>query len=517
MIKKVMALLLCLSFLLLAFPVSANSSVSVTAAFEGEITVGQEACLKITLPDEVNSLKAYIKHNTYFRNYSGSGVTFDKKISEYTLTVYPGQKTAFIYCTAYNYGTAVLTLTNVVCETDDGKINLNDISVQAEVNPDYTYIYTKEDLSNIRNDLSGEYLLMNDITFTEADFSEDGAFYNNGFGWIPIGAVVNEAFTGLFNGNGHTVTGLTVNKAYYNYCGLFGVNKGVIRDLRINNAKIDGSVGINLSSKLKSRAIKANVDYEDKDIWTEPDENLTEESLNNYDRTGKSTANMGIACGFNMGRVQGVYCSGVVRSNVSAGGIAGCNSGIIRQCATDSEVISKIIAGGIVGVAAAYSDIYDVVAKGRATGTVVGGLIGNAGGSIKRAYTLAEVISDDAFASFGKNDTLNAQEIYAFGNVNPDGITEIKELSQLPRLRFSSGEWSYTPKMPYPTPLIDIIKVALVGDVNADGQVNTTDLAQMKLFLVDLADIDETAGDFNADGTVTTADLAQLKIKLVSE
>lgn len=517
MIKKVMALLLCLSFLLLTFPVSANNSVSVTAAFEGETTVGQEACLKITVPEGVTSFKAHIKYNAYFYNYRGDGVGFDIKTGEYTISVTPHGNPIYLYCTSYNYGTAVLTLNSITCETADGTITLDDILVQVEVHPDYTYIYTKEDLSNIRNDLSGEYLLMNDITFTEADFSEDGAFYNDGFGWIPIGAVVKEAFTGMFNGNGHTISGLKINKAYYNYCGLFGVNKGAVIDLRLTDANIDGRVGLNMSSKKSQPQILGSVDYEDEDVWTEPDDNLTEESLKNYDRTGESSANVGIACGFNMGRVQGVYCSGVVRSNVSAGGIAGRNSGIIRQCATDGEVISKTIAGGIVGVAAAYSDIYDVVVKGRATGTVVGGLVGNAAGSIKRAYTLAEVISDDAFASFGKYDALNAQEIYAFGNANPDGITEIKELSQLPRLRFSSGEWSYTPKMPYPTPLIDIIKVALVGDVNADGQVNTTDLAQMKLFLVDLADIDEPAGDFNADGTVTTADLAQLKIKLVFE
>lgn len=517
MIKKVMVLLLCLCFFFAAFPVSADSSVSVTAVFEGETTVGQEACLKITVPQGVTSFKAHIKKNAYFFDYRGSGVGFDINTGEYTVSFTPGSNTAYIYCTSYNYGTAVITLTNITCETADGTVTLENISAQVEVHPDYTYIYTKEDLNNIRNDLSGEYMLMNDITFTEADFSEDGAFFNDGFGWIPIGAVVKEAFVGLFNGNGHTISGLKVNKAYYNYCGLFGVNKGAIIDLRINEAQIDGRVGINMSSKSSEPQVIGDVDYEDKDVWTEPDDNLTEESLNSYDRTGESTANVGIACGFNMGRVQGVYCSGVVRSNVSAGGIAGRNSGIIRQCATDAEVVSEKAAGGIAGVSATYSDIYDVVAQGRVIGTVAGGLIGEAAGSIKRSYTLAEVISDDAFASFGKYDTLNAQEIYAFGNVYADGKTEIMELSQLSQLRFSSGEWSYTPEMPYPTPLVDIIRVALPGDVNADGQVTTVDLAQMKLYLVGSAHIDETAGDLNIDGAVTTADLAQLKIKLVSE
>lgn len=48
-------------------------------------------------------------------------------------------------------------------------------------------ISTKEDLDNIRNDLDADYYLTNDIVFTEEDFEEGGAFYNDGQGWVPIG------------------------------------------------------------------------------------------------------------------------------------------------------------------------------------------------------------------------------------------------------------------------------------------------------------------------------------------
>ena len=55
------------------------------------------------------------------------------------------------------------------------------------------------------------------------------------------------------------------------------------------------------------------------------------------------------------------------------------------------------------------------------------------------------------------------------------------------------------------------------GDCNGDGNVNTTDLAVMKLFLAGVGDLSDTGklgADLNGDGDVNTTDLAQLKLKL---
>ena len=59
-------------------------------------------------------------------------------------------------------------------------------------------IYTVEDLDNIRNDLDGQYILMNDLTFA------DGAAP-----FTPIGSR-QEPFTGQFDGNGYVIRGLVV-------------------------------------------------------------------------------------------------------------------------------------------------------------------------------------------------------------------------------------------------------------------------------------------------------------------
>ena len=59
-------------------------------------------------------------------------------------------------------------------------------------------IYTVEDLDNIRGDLDGKYILMNDLTFADGASPFD-----------PIGTR-QEPFTGQFDGNGHVIRGLVI-------------------------------------------------------------------------------------------------------------------------------------------------------------------------------------------------------------------------------------------------------------------------------------------------------------------
>ncbi|MBR3934560.1 MAG: hypothetical protein IKJ68_11735, partial [Clostridia bacterium] len=127
----------------------------------------------------------------------------------------------------------------------------------------YTGIYTKEDLNNVRNNLNGNYILMNDIIFTNADFEAGGEFYNDGMGWVPIGgeftswsADYNE-FNGIFDGNGYSIRNIKMNRtptaytaypsktvclpdgskktlnAYHSF-GLFACNAGTIKNLNIS-------------------------------------------------------------------------------------------------------------------------------------------------------------------------------------------------------------------------------------------------------------------------------------------
>jgi hypothetical protein len=87
-----------------------------------------------------------------------------------------------------------------------------------EVPEGYIGIYTIKDLDNIRNNLGEKYILMNDLTFSDSDFTEGGRFDG---GWTAIGNSENP-FTGEFDGNGHVISNITLKQGE-TYTGLFGV------------------------------------------------------------------------------------------------------------------------------------------------------------------------------------------------------------------------------------------------------------------------------------------------------
>ncbi len=94
-----------------------------------------------------------------------------------------------------------------------------------EVPDGWVGVYTAADLDAVRNDLTGRYILMEDVTFDAADFEEGGAFAG---GWTPIGTA-REPFTGMFDGNGHVVRGLVIDAENTAAVGLFGCCKTNVR------------------------------------------------------------------------------------------------------------------------------------------------------------------------------------------------------------------------------------------------------------------------------------------------
>ena len=82
------------------------------------------------------------------------------------------------------------------------------------------------------------YELMADLTFPASGLHST---------WTPIGYLGNSFIT-TFDGNGHTLTGLTVNTNVTNYTGLFGSvwttggNVGVIKNLGVVNANVSATL-----------------------------------------------------------------------------------------------------------------------------------------------------------------------------------------------------------------------------------------------------------------------------------
>ena len=219
-------------------------------------------------------------------------------------------------------------------------------------------ISNKYQLHNIRYNLSGNFKLLNDISFEDTDFSKYGYFYNENMGWIPIGYYGNE-FTGSIDGDNYKIINLQINVASANsvdYAGLICINNGLISNLILSDASLSGG-NINANYKMYTGLI-AGINEENGRI-----QNCHIESNCSIASLSYGEVITGGFVGINNGIIENCCIDNAISSvnslysNVNCGGIVGVNlNGIILKCnnkalmfATSSSANGKIFLGGIVG------------------------------------------------------------------------------------------------------------------------------------------------------------------------
>ena len=186
--------------------------------------------------------------------------------------------------------------------------------------------------------------LMNDIVVNSYDdFSNhdwESVFFSDWFFWTPIGKHEFNKYTGTFDGQGHTISGLYFescsnfydqNSKDYDYqnCdylsfGLFGFNSGTIKNVGVINSyfgwKYDRTGGI------------CGENY-----------GTIENCYNEGKVEGKGDDTGGI-CARNFGTITGCHNTGKVSGDVSVGGVCGTNyGGTITNC----YYLSGTATGGI--------------------------------------------------------------------------------------------------------------------------------------------------------------------------
>ena len=140
---------------------------------------------------------------------------YDKGGDTYTALVAPqtvATGTAFITCTFNNGKVFVYKMKNDA-EWQAGEEYTYTVSLAAAEDPGYTVsedgktytVYTDEGLRNVAKLVNEEWKLDINITLT-------GDIDLTGIDWTPIGKDDNKAYTGTFDGNGKTITGLTVTR-----------------------------------------------------------------------------------------------------------------------------------------------------------------------------------------------------------------------------------------------------------------------------------------------------------------
>lgn len=233
----------------------------------------------------------------------------------------------------------------------------------ATIDSVYISISTASQLDEIRNNSRAHYVLENDIDLTQ-ETSNGGDFYNNGKGWKPI-----SNFSGVFDGNGHKIYGLTIGK-YSEYTGLFGRNNGTIKNLtvegKISNdyTYVGGIAGYN-SGNIVSCVNKCNITSQGPNVhYTGGIAACNEGTISDCKNYGDIT-NWGI-----------MLSSSTSGPSVTTGGLAGSNKGEVSgENHGDIKSITPEsfgYAGGITGNNSAGSKIGNSTNKGTVMCNVLG-------------------------------------------------------------------------------------------------------------------------------------------------
>jgi hypothetical protein len=257
-------------------------------------------------------------------------------------------------------------------------------------------IATWFELDNIRNDLGGAYLLTNNLDEgTEGWEQLASPTANEGQGWEPIGTrgSVLTRFTGTFDGQGYTISNLSVNRPELDDVGLFGAidERAVIKNVGLVGVNVTGHdqvgalVGYNWKGNVQSD-IEPPYNYaystystgivtgNDKvgglvgENWGGGVVDFCESYADVYHVSNQSCSAGGLV-GKNSGHVTHCRYQGNVTGGDEVGGLVGFNAGIVRECKSTHNVTGS---GPKVGGAAAVNDLLADLSGVSATGYVNG-------------------------------------------------------------------------------------------------------------------------------------------------
>ena len=216
-------------------------------------------------------------------------------------------------------------------------------------------VYNADGLMNIAELVNGGKSDINITLDTDIDLT--------GKDWTPIGTDYDNAYTGTFDGGGHTITGLTVT-TNDQYAGLFGYLGNFGKFGTVKNVVMDG-IQITCNHRL---------------------------------------GYAGGVVGYSWGTIENCSVSGSVSATVSVGGVVGVQrDGSITGCSSSATVKGTLYVGGVAG----WTNFGATLTACYATGNVI----------IEIAPT--QNISGGGLVGF--NDGISLLSCYATGNVTSTG------------------------------------------------------------------------------------------------
>ncbi|WP_445218899.1 filamentous hemagglutinin N-terminal domain-containing protein [Bradyrhizobium sp. Pa8] len=263
----------------------------------------------------------------------------------------------------------------------------------------YAVITDVNALQNINTNRSGNYVLGANIDASAT------AGWNGGAGFTPIGGIgdISSYFSGIFDGLGHRISNLTINRPSSDNIGLFGyIDGGTIRNVGLEGGSVTGNNavgGLVGSSGLWVYGGTSSVAY-----------NTISNVYNTGNVTGSGAMVGGLVGDAYITTISNSYATGTVAGYGAAGGLGGrvVASSVFNSYATGNVSASWAGAGGLIGynigtwMGPGPSDYaIGTVSHSYATGTVSGGI--NVGGLL--GYSNLGLVTDS----------------YATGNVSGTG------------------------------------------------------------------------------------------------
>lgn len=383
----------------------------------------------------------------------------------------------------------------------------------------------------------------------------------NSTGWVPIGTK-NNPFTGILDGNGYTISNLTINKENDSYLGLFGYvnfennDTPNIYDLKLETKEIIGKdyvgglIGYGNNVYLKDIEVNSQVistgDYVGGIIGY-----ATNSKIENVKSSGNISSTkdyIGGISGYLEGNITKSYNTSNILGNNNMGGISGYlkgnvidvfNLGIISEGSQNSNV------GGIIGslegdLTNSYNiGTFDFITAGESIGFIVGLLDGNISNSyyynpynfVNNSYgdelTIEEIYDLESYIGFdfdSKWEVLENNLLPTLKDVNFEILTDFEINNSIKVIltnpKYSKIKITSTPNNSrysyvYTSSDEEIIKVTKTGEIvpislgTAKVTVLSLELNNSKEITIEV--IEGIKGDLNGDFDVTLTDLVILR------
>jgi hypothetical protein len=303
-------------------------------------------------------------------------------------------------------------------------------------------ISTCEQLQDINLDLTSSYTLVGNVDCSET------LLWNNGAGFVPLGADPSTPFSGSLNGNNYTISGLYINvtsEDWYPYQGMFGdIEGGSVQDLKMTNVTVNapyqefvggfaGAVGGTMGTTAESSISNVHLSNITVNGGSEVGGFTGFTALSTF--YGVSTDGGNVSGGEDVGGLVGNVVNanvsidyGFTNVNVSSsgdnlGGFVGKNSGTINHSHALGSVTGNTgnsDTGGFIGLnnTGEVSNSYSTgdVTGGNNIGGFVG--LGSGNGSISTSYSTGDVLGTDQIGGFcGTAYNSTVHDSYAMGEV----------------------------------------------------------------------------------------------------